>query len=185
MKTKEKATVSYSRKRNCRAMAIIAQNRGEGAVDHRGFTLVELLAVIAIVAILIVIAMPAYSTFKESAKVARAKSEISSQEGQIALYVVDKGSLPLQLGDLPSPVFKDPWGQLYHYYNITTNTPAGETQYMDLVPSEVLNTDYDLYSSGKDGITPTPHILSVPESADDVVRTNNGNAIELGSKRGE
>jgi general secretion pathway protein G len=181
----EYSKARFGRKRNCYAIAITASNHGEVIVGKRGFTLVELLAVVAIMAILVIIAMPAYSNFREMAKIARAKSEISSMGGQIALYVIDKGSNPLKLDDLPSHAINDPWGHPYHYYNIVTNTPAGETQYMDIGGVDVLNHDYDLYSSGKDGITAIPHILSAPEGADDVVRVNDGSSVELGSRRGE
>jgi general secretion pathway protein G len=45
----------------------------------------------------------------------------------------------------------------------------------NLVP---INTDFDLYSVGKDGVTVSP--LTAAQSRDDVVRANDGTFIGLG-----
>jgi general secretion pathway protein G len=45
----------------------------------------------------------------------------------------------------------------------------------NLVP---INTDFDLYSVGRDGLSVAP--LTAPRSRDDVVRGNNGAYIGLG-----
>jgi general secretion pathway protein G len=46
----------------------------------------------------------------------------------------------------------------------------------NLVP---INTDFDLYSMGKDGETVMP--LTTPKSQDDIVRASNGAFVGLGS----
>ncbi|MFV2061167.1 MAG: prepilin-type cleavage/methylation domain-containing protein, partial [Gammaproteobacteria bacterium] len=58
------------------------------------------------------------------------------------------------------------------------NSNAGKARKdLSMVP---LNTDYDLYSRGKDGASTPP--LSAPVSQDDVLRANNGGFIGLASK---
>ena len=71
----------------------------------------------------------------------------------------------------------DPWGRPYEYLNIRTAGPGKGALRKDgkLNP---LNTDFDLYSIGKDGMSATP--LSAEESRDDIVRANNGAFIGLG-----
>ncbi len=64
-----------------------------------GFTLIELLVSVAIVGILVAIAIPAYSSFKEKARIAQAKSELKGLQSAIAALANDTENWPG-----PSPV---------------------------------------------------------------------------------
>lgn len=124
--------------------------------------------------------MPEYQNFKDMSKVSRCKAEIPLLEQYIAIFVIDRGSIPPLLNNLPQTAFNDPWGRPYRYYNILNDTPAGSIRYKDLDGTN-LNEDYDLYSFGKDGVTAND--LTAQPSNDDVVRVNDGTLVELGSQR--
>ena len=64
-----------------------------------GFTLIELLVSIAIVGVLVAIAIPAYSSFKDKARIAKAKSELKGLQSAIAALANDTENWPG-----PSPV---------------------------------------------------------------------------------
>ncbi len=64
-----------------------------------GFTLIELLVSIAIVGILVAIAIPAYSGFREKAKIAQVKAELKTLQTAIAALANDTEKWPG-----PSPV---------------------------------------------------------------------------------
>ncbi len=64
-----------------------------------GFTLIELLVSIAIVGILVAIAIPAYSSFSEKARIAQAKAELKTLQTAIEALANDTENWPG-----PSPV---------------------------------------------------------------------------------
>jgi general secretion pathway protein G len=75
----------------------------------------------------------------------------------------------------PSPG-SDPWGRPYQYLNIAlAPNPGVLRKDKNLVP---INTDYDLYSLGRDGDSVPP--LNAAKSRDDIVRANNGAFIGKG-----
>jgi len=59
-----------------------------------GFTLIELLVSIAIVGILAAIAIPAYSTYQERAKIAQAQAELNTIRKAIETLVIDTSQWP-------------------------------------------------------------------------------------------
>ena len=71
----------------------------------------------------------------------------------------------------------DPYGEPYEYTNIAASKAGkggGGRRDRFLVP---VNSDFDLYSKGKDKNTVLP--FTAPESHDDIVRCNNGGYIGL------
>ena len=80
-------------------------------------------------------------------------------------------------GPYTGPLPVDPWGRPYAYLNIAAagGGVGGFRKDKNLNP---LNTDFDLYSSGKDGASSGP--LSAQDSRDDIVRANNGSFIGKG-----
>jgi general secretion pathway protein G len=148
--------------------------------DHlaRGFTLIEVMIVIAIIGILASIGIPNFIKYREKARVAAAITEIQFIQKAIAEFSVENGMLPANLAEVEMNELKDPWGRPYQYYRMTgTNKDTGNARKdQSLVP---INSDYDLYSMGKDGMSPSP--LTSAESQDDVIRANNGGFIGLGS----
>ena len=141
------------------------------------FKLVELLLVVAIVAVLATIAVPSYSSYVDRGKVTQAEGDIVQIEVAMAQYVADNGSLPGALSNLNNVPLVDPWGNPYQYLNLGSRGAMGHARKdRSLVP---INSDYDLYSMGKDGQSSPPLTASV--SKDDVVRGRNGDFVGPGA----
>jgi len=100
-------------------------------VLRRGFTLVEMLAVMVIIALLTAIIVSAMSVATRKADINRARADLEKLKTGIESYKLDNGAYP---GGLPfvAGVTNDPWGQAYHYAYPGANTPSL----------------YDLYSTG-------------------------------------
>jgi general secretion pathway protein G len=142
-----------------------------------GFTLIELIITAAIVATLSAIAIPLYADYIEKARIVRAVSDIINISKSITAYNVDNSIYPQSLAEVGYGTFKDPWGAPYQYFNIQTAKGKGKMRKDKfLVP---INTDYDLYSMGKDGQSQAP--LTAHASKDDVIRANDGAYIGLAS----
>lgn len=142
-----------------------------------GFTLVELLLALLILGILISIATSMYGQYMERAKIVQAKSDIVNIESAIERFYTANSRYPDSLGEAMGGAPLDPWGNPYQYLNITTQKGLGKMRKdHNSVP---LNTDYDLYSMGKDGESVSP--LTAKASRDDIVRANNGRFVGLGS----
>lgn len=138
----------------------------------------ELLVVLVITGLLLTLAVPAYDGYTERARVARAIGDIGSISLAIERFRLhNDDQLPVALNELPYAVTDDPWGRAYVYVNIPAAGPGkgGLRKDGKLNP---LNTDFDLFSVGKDGASAGP--LSAKKSKDDVVRANNGSFIGLG-----
>ncbi|MGJ8620004.1 MAG: hypothetical protein ACSHWN_06715 [Methylophilaceae bacterium] len=72
----------------------------------------------------------------------------------------------------------DPWGNAYQYTNLYNKKgKGGNRKDKNLNP---LNSDFDLFSMGKNGTFKTQ--ISNKESLDDVIRANDGKFIDLASK---
>jgi general secretion pathway protein G len=70
----------------------------------------------------------------------------------------------------------DPWGRPYEYLNLTPPGSKGKARKVKKL--NPLNTDFDLYSVGKDGKTVAP--LPPPQSHDDIIRARDSRFIGLG-----
>jgi prepilin-type N-terminal cleavage/methylation domain-containing protein len=169
MKNRDKAIVNYSRECSCRAMVVAPEITG-AAFNTRGFTLVELIIVIGIVVILGTLAIPAFQKYSEKAKVYRCVADIHNMGTGIAAYAIEnQNNLPPNLTVLSSiglSNLKDSWGNTFAY-NV-----GG--QYKDFSGIDTLNTDYDLYSRGKDGLTTKDLSAGPTTSSDDVIRAREG-----------
>jgi general secretion pathway protein G len=143
----------------------------------RGFTFLELITVVGIVAILSAIAIPAYQSYMQTARVAAATGDIISIATAIGRYRTVNNSLPPDLATIGFDTLLDPWGRPYVYLSFAGLKGKGQMRKdKNLVP---INTEYDLYSVGADGQTKPP--LTVPVSKDDVIMANDGNYIGLAS----
>jgi general secretion pathway protein G len=164
-----------------------------GGNDKEGLTLIELMIVIAIIGILSGIAVPLYFGQIEKARVIKAVAELDNLQLEIRNFELDYGRLPESLEEVKSGGLTDPWGNSYRYLNFDAiqktsdsgkqpkgnakgwdkNGKAGDENSIRLDQSdEPLNSDYDLYSCGKDGKS-APSIDD-PLSRDDVVRGRDG-----------
>ncbi len=143
---------------------------------HRGFSLPELLLAVAILGVLALVALPSYSDYKERTRVSQAVIDISAIGALIRSYYEDHRDYPSSLSQVGANKL-DPWGQPYVY--LVFRTPADRAQARkdkNLVP---INSDYDLYSIGKDHAS-RPPLVAAP-SRDDVVRANDGVFVGLAS----
>jgi general secretion pathway protein G len=139
----------------------------------RGFTLVELLIMIVILTILATIAVAVYTRALESSRVTRAISDIQTMAGDITLFYTNNRRYPDSLAEVGHGDRIDPWGNSYYYLNIETSSGKGEMRKdRFLVP---LNSDYDLYSAGPDGLSVAA--LTAKASRDDIIRANDGGYV--------
>lgn len=146
--------------------------------NSKGFGLLELMLVLVIGSMLLTLAVPAYQRSVEKAKVAGAIGDIASLSLAIDTFRLNnRDRVPSDLSELPMEIPIDPWGRPYVFLNIIDDQPNIGALRKDgkLNP---LNTDFDLYSLGKDGDSAGP--LNAEKSRDDVVRANNGSFIGLG-----
>lgn len=136
---------------------------------HRGFTLIELSLVIALVAVLSAFAIPAYKGIVDRSNTTKAIGDIGTLSLNIYRWEANTGSFPASLAAAGLDGFVDPWGRPYVYLNVAGAKPGDVRKDKNLVP---INTDFDLYSLGKDGLSAGP--LTAKDSRDDIVRANNG-----------
>lgn len=136
--------------------------------------------VVALLATLAAVVMPNYLEILKEAKEQEATYEIQRLQRRIEEYKRVNGDYPPSLEALGGNLPLDPWGRSYRYLyiNIDPNArgrrewPKGVRKDKFMVP---LNTDYDLYSMGKDGKTSAP--LTARASHDDIVRAANGDYV--------
>ena len=142
-----------------------------------GLTLIELMMVITIVGILAAVAISRYSDYRERIRVNQAKTDIAVMSGKIGHYFLDARDYPATLAEVAGNAI-DPWGKPYVYVNLSGINGHGKARKdRKLNP---LNSDFDLYSLGKDGVS-KPQITN-RDSLDDVLRANDGAFIDLASK---
>jgi len=133
--------------------------------------------IVAILGTLTAMAVPNYLKYREKGTVALAITDIRIIEKQIAVYAIDTGGLPDSLNDLSISNTIDPWNNPYQYLRIDGGDVKGKGKMRKdhfMVP---INTDYDLYSMGKDGKSQSP--FTARASQDDIVRANNGGFVGL------
>jgi len=146
----------------------------------RGFTLVELVIALGIMGVLSAITLSQYLAYIDRVKVARAVIELKDITAQLDPIAFEGGQLPNSLAAIGLGGRVDPWGRPYVYLKIQGGSLIAKSRSRKdqfLVP---INSDYDLYSLGKDG--KTQPAISSPVSLDDVIRGNDGAFLGLAAK---
>ncbi len=159
-------------------MGILRRHRDFGVPRSNGISLLELMVTLVIASLLLTLAIPGYNGLTLRAKVAKAIGDVGSLSVEIERFRLHNNDrIPDTLDELSMDVPLDPWGRRYEFLNISAAGPGkgGLRKDGKLNP---LNTDFDLYSRGKDGESKGP--LSAKASRDDIVRANNGDYIGLG-----
>jgi len=137
---------------------------------QRALTLIELLFAIAILGVVSSLAYGGYQQYLQSIRIVQAKTDIRTMELELERYHVKNNRFPETLAEAGLGGMRDPWNRPYQYLNIQTTTNRGNVRKdRKLVP---INSDYDLYSVGKDGLSKPP--LTAKDSLDDVIRASNG-----------
>lgn len=150
------------------------------ALSQAGFTIIELLVAVAVAAALVAIAVPSYESHRNKALIAQTASDIKNLDVLITQYHADNMRFPDSLADVGKGGMLDPWKNPYRYLKLSpiSSSATGKMRKdKNLVP---INSDFDLYSTGKDGITQAP--LTAASSRDDIVRGSNGRFVGLASE---
>jgi general secretion pathway protein G len=103
-------------------------------------------------------------------------ADIAVLGSEISTFEMMNERLPNDLAEVGRAAFRDPWGNPYQYLNFSLGVVGQQRKEHALVP---INTDFDLYSMGRDGAS-QPALTASP-SADDIVRANDGQYIGLAS----
>jgi general secretion pathway protein G len=141
---------------------------------QQGFTLLELFIALAVGILLASVAIPAFNGYVERSRVARAVGDIGTISLQLYRWQLNSLAFPATLAEAGILPGNDPWGRPYVYLRVAGANVGLLRKDHNLVP---INTDFDLYSVGKDGQSAAA--LTAQKSRDDVVRGNNGQYIGL------
>lgn len=139
-----------------------------------GFTLVEMAMTAAVLGLLTAIAVPGYTHALERQKITQCAMDLHDLARRIDRYWTHHGSFPNSLADLGPPLPKDPWGHEYQFLNFESANPGDIRKDHNLHP---LNSEFDLYSLGKDGRSVPP--LTAKPSRDDVIWARDGGFVGL------
>lgn len=129
---------------------------------------------IAILGIIASLAIPSYSEYVDRTRNAQAMSDLSSIESAIERFYIANQRYPNSLTELGS-TGQDPWNNNYNYLNILNNPRNARRARKDKL-NQPINTDYDLYSNGKDTLT-RQNISGAGN--DDIIRGRNGRFVGL------
>lgn len=149
--------------------------------ERKGFTLFEILIVVFILGTLLALIIPNVMSMVQRSKINSAKGDIASIGNRINNFLMDNMRLPESLLELEGIRLNDPWGNSYQYLPILGKEKSEISgkwrKDRFLVP---LNSDFDLYSMGKDGRSVAP--ITAKDSYDDIIRANNGDYVGLANK---
>lgn len=144
-------------------------------------TVLELLIVMAILGTLAAIGVPAYTNYLDKTRNEQAIEDIRFIDAALKMYLMNRGVLPDTLNQVPSAQLLDPWGNPYSYFRILGRSEKEIKQGSRKDHfTHPINTDFDLYSMGKDGKSMLP--LTAHQSRDDIVRANDGAFLGLASE---
>ena len=143
---------------------------------HAGFTLIEIMIAVVILGILVSISLPFYEGYITEARIDTAIKDIRQMEVILNDRFTDNDP-PATLAAAGISL-TDPWGNPYQYLWLRNNPAPGlnGARRRDKSMNPV-NTDYDLYSMGADGLTAAQ--FTAGKARDDVVRANDGDFVGL------
>lgn len=151
---------------------------------QKGLSLLELLAAMAIVGILTVFATYMFGgnglncdepngrpSYTMRAKIAAITADIGEIKLKAERFDLNHSRYPTSLAELGLDGMTDPWGNPYVFTDLTQLNGVGMARKdHNLHP---VNTYFDIYSLGPDGVTATPFTSTLGK--DDIVMANDGN----------
>jgi general secretion pathway protein G len=143
-------------------------------------TLIELMLVIAVLGVIVTIAIPSYQNYIDKTNNALAVSQIVTIQSVIERYYLQNQRYPAKLDDIAGSLPDngvDPWDNNYIYTNIANAGPGIMGRVRADKRLNPINTQYDLYSMGKDGVTKRQ--VSNKNSLDDIILARDGRFIGL------
>ena len=146
-------------------------------VRTAGLTLIELLLVMGLIAVLAAIAMPIYANYRDRINRSIAIQDVKIIQVLITDYAASGGSFPASLADIGNGGKLDPWGHAYRYLDLSVAGGIGKARKDHKLPP--INSDFDLFSMGKDGVFKPQ--LTQKDSLDDIVRARDGAFVGLAS----
>jgi general secretion pathway protein G len=138
--------------------------------DAAGFTIVETVIVLLVIALALWMSIPAYESYVKRTRILESVVVMGEMSKGIRQFEMKNGALPDSLDAAGYGGKTDPWGFPFEYVNLR-NLKGNGTARKDkkLAP---LNSDFDLYSVGPDGLTAAS--LGNSRSRDDIVRARDG-----------
>jgi len=140
--------------------------------DRRGFTLIEVVIVVGIVGLLAALAIPNFQRVVERARVAKAVGDIGAIGQNLTEFYLINDRYPASLAEIGMESYSDPWDNPYGYLVIAGANRGELRKDKFLVP---INSDFDLYSMGPDGVTSAA--LTAKAAHDDIIRANDGGFV--------
>ena len=137
--------------------------------------MVEVLIAVLIVGVLAAIAIPAYGRYQDRIDRSKAITDIRVLQLLISDHIANSGAPPASLADVGNGGMLDPWGRAYVYVDVTG--PGGKGKARKDHKFNPINSEFDLYSKGKDGDSKSQ--LTQKSSLDDIVRARDGAFVGL------
>jgi general secretion pathway protein G len=141
--------------------------------------LLELLVAVAVVGLLAAIALPTFAAIIERQKVGEAGRELMEIAMVIERYRTMRFEVPETLAELglDANLLEDPWGRPYQFLSFNSSIPGIKGKIRKDHNLHPLNSEFDLYSFGKDGQSQSP--LTAKASRDDVIWARDGGFVGL------
>ena len=155
---------------------------------QNGFSITELLIAMVIAAILAVLATPMFGNSTLDcdnpgarqgplmrARIAQTTADMGKIHIAASRFELSHNRYPVNLAEIGLDQIEDPWGNPYQYLVVFDRNDVGPVRKdHNLKP---VNTGYDIYSMGPDGVTASP-FTSTP-GKDDIVMANDGDYFGL------
>jgi general secretion pathway protein G len=139
----------------------------------------ELLLALAVFGLLAAIALPSYALIIERQRVGEAGRELQGIAMAIQRYRTTRFEIPETLAELglDADLLEDPWGRPYQFLSFNSSMPGIAGMIRKDHNLHPLNSEFDLYSFGKDGQSRAP--LTAGPSRDDVIWARDGGFVGL------